>query len=83
MDPLSEIKTKALWLGMYAEEVLDEHGIERRKRNQVTLSLRKITDADGERKVTKREAQNLLQPYVEGVNAALSEPDLRTPERKL
>lgn len=67
-------KTKTLWLGMYAEYVLDEHGIERRERKQVTLSPMKITDADGERKVTKREAQKLLQPYVDRVNAALSAP---------
>jgi integrase len=67
-------KTKTLWLGMYTEYVLDEHGIERRERKQVTLSPMKITDADGERKVTKREAQKLLQPYVDRVNAALSAP---------
>jgi hypothetical protein len=65
-------KTKTLWLGMYAEYVLDEHGIERRERKLVTLSPMKIIDADGKRKVTKREAQKLLQPYVDRVNAALS-----------
>jgi integrase len=59
---------------MYTEYVLDEHGIERRERKQVTLSTMKITDANGERKVTKWEAQKLLQPYVDRVNAALSAP---------
>jgi len=67
-------KTKTLWLGMYTEYVLDEHGVERRERKQVTLSPMKIIDADCERKVTKREAQKLLQPYVDRVNLALSAP---------
>jgi integrase len=68
-------KTKTLWLGMYAEYVLDANGVERRERKQVTLSLVKIIDATGvERKVTKREAQKLLQPYVDRVNSALSAP---------
>lgn len=67
-------KNKTLWLGMYAEYFLDEHGIERRERKLVTLSPMKIIDADDERRVTKREAQKLLQPYVDRVNAALSAP---------
>jgi hypothetical protein len=68
-------KTKTLWLGMYAEYVLDGQGIERRERKQVTLSPAAIRDEEGvERKVTKREAQRLLQPYVDRVNASLSSP---------
>ncbi len=54
-------KTKTQWLGMYAEYVLDAHGVEVRKRKQVVLCPVKIGD-----KVTgKREAQKLLQPYLD------------------
>ena len=60
---------------MYVEYVLDAHGVERRERKQVTLSPVAVTDGNGaERKVTKREAQKLLQPYVDRVNSALSAP---------
>ena len=63
-------KTKTWWLGMYAEYVLDSHGVERRKRKQVVLCPVKI----GEKITRKREAQKLLQPYLDRVNSSLAAP---------
>ena len=63
-------KTKTLWLGMYAEYVLDSHGVERRKRNQVVLCPVKM----GDKIMHKREAQRLLQPYLDRVNSSLAAP---------
>jgi integrase len=63
-------KAKTLWLGMYAEYVLDSNGVETRKRNQVVLCPVKMGD-----KIThKREAQRLLQPYLDRVNSSLTAP---------
>jgi integrase len=60
---------------MFTKYVLDANGVERRERQQLTLSPVKVVDADGnERKVTKREAQKLLQPYVDRANASLAAP---------
>jgi len=63
-------KTKTQWLGMYAEYVLDSHGVERRNRKQIVLCPAKT----GETITRKRDAQRLLQPYLDRVNAFLSEP---------
>ena len=63
-------KTKTQWLGMFAEYVLDSHGVERRIRNQVVLCPVKI----GETVTRKREAQRLLQPYLDRVNSSLAAP---------
>lgn len=63
-------KTKTQWLGMFAEYVLDSHGVERRIRKQVVLCPVKT----GETIIRKREAQKLLQPYVDRVNASLAAP---------
>ncbi len=68
-------KTRTMWLGQYCEYVLDSHGVEKRIRKQVVLCPCKI----GETIIRKREAQKLLQPYVDRVNAALATP---TRERK-
>ncbi|MGC2184981.1 MAG: site-specific integrase [Terriglobales bacterium] len=63
-------KTKTQWLGMYAEYVLDSHGLERRVRKQIVLSPVKT----GETITRKRDAQRLLQPYLDRVNSSLSAP---------
>ena len=63
-------KTKTLWLGMYAEYVLDSHGVEGRKRNQVVLCPVKM----GDKIMHKRDAQRLLQPYLDRVNSSLAAP---------
>lgn len=63
-------KTKTMWLGMFTEYVLDADGVERRNRTQVVLCPVKI----GEKVTGKREAQRLLQPYVDRVNSSLSSP---------
>jgi integrase len=63
-------KTKTQWLGMYAEYILDSQGVERRRRKQVVLCPVRIGDV-----VTrKREAQKLLQPYLDHVNSSMSAP---------
>ncbi len=64
-------KTKTLWLGLYAEYVLDSHGVEKRVRKQVVLCPVKT----GERITSKREAQRLLQPHLDRVNSSLTLPD--------
>jgi integrase len=63
-------KSKTLWIGEYAEYVLDAHGLEKRIRHQIVLSPVKTRD----KAIGKREAQRLLQPYVDRVNVALAEP---------
>jgi hypothetical protein len=63
-------KTKTLWTGEYVEYVLDAHGLEKRIRHSVVLCPVK----NGEKTTGKREAQRLLQPYVDRVNMALSTP---------
>ena len=60
-----------VWLGMFTEYVLDSNGVERRKRRQIVLgSVRKPDGTE----VRKREAQRLLQPFVDRANASLAEP---------
>ena len=63
-------KTKTQWLGMYSEYVLDSNGVERRIRKQVVLCSVK----NGETITRKRDAQRLLQPFLDRVNASLSTP---------
>jgi integrase len=63
-------KTKTQWLGMFAEYVLDPHGVEKRLRKQVVLCPVKI----GGTVTRKREAQKLLQPCLDRVNSSLSAP---------
>jgi integrase len=64
-------QTGTLWIGKYAEYVLDAHGVEKRIRHPIVLSPVKI----GERTIGKREAQRLLQPHVDRVNFSLSSPN--------
>jgi integrase len=61
-------KTKTVWLGMYSEYVLNSNGVEKRHRKQVVLGSVRQPNGD----MTKREAQRLLQPYVDRVNSSLS-----------
>lgn len=61
-------RTKTLWIGKFAEYVLDIHGVEKRIRHQVVLTPAK----SGEKIIGKREAQRLLQPHVDRVNFSLS-----------
>jgi integrase len=63
-------KSKTQWLGMFTEYVLDSHGAERRVRRQVVLCPVKV----GETVTRKREAQRLLQPYLDRINSSLSAP---------
>jgi integrase len=63
-------KSKTLWLGSYSEYVLDSRGVERRDRKQPVLCPVKI----GEAITRKRDAQKLLQPYLDRVNSSLSAP---------
>lgn len=63
-------KTKTLWLGMYSEYVLDSHGVEKRVRKQVTLCPVKV----GDQITRKREAQRMLQPYLDRVNSSIASP---------
>jgi integrase len=55
---------------MFSEYTLDSHGVERRIRRQIVLCPVKI----GEKTTRKRDAQKLLQPYVDRVNSSLSAP---------
>jgi len=64
-------KARTVWLGMYSEYVLDSDGTEKRVRRQVRLGP--IRKPDGNQ-MSKREAQRLLQPYVDRVNSSLSNP---------
>jgi integrase len=57
-------------MGAYTEYALDPNGAEQRIRKQVVLSPVKI----GEKTTGKREAQRLLQPFVDRANLALSSP---------
>ncbi len=60
-----------MWFGQYAEYVLGSSGVEKRIRRQVVLGpVRNATGTE----MRKREAQRLLQPYVDRVNSALSAP---------
>jgi integrase len=63
-------KARTVWLGSYAEYILDSHGVEKRVRKQIVLCAVKI----GERLIGKREAQRLLQPYLDRVNSSLAAP---------
>jgi integrase len=54
---------------MYSDYVLDSNGIEKRVRRQVSLGP--IRKPDGTQ-MSKREAQRLLQPYVDRANSTLS-----------
>ncbi len=62
-------KTRTVWLGMYAEYVLDSNGVEQRNRKQVVLGP--IRKPDGS-EMTKKEAARILQPYLDRVNSSLS-----------
>jgi len=61
-------RTKTLWLGSFAEYVLDTHGVEKRIRHQIVLTPARSR----EKVIGKREAQRLLQPHVDRVNFSLS-----------
>ena len=56
---------------MYSEYVLDLDGVEKRVRRQVVLGPLRRPDGT---QMSKREAQRLLQPYVDRVNSSLSAP---------
>ena len=62
-------KTRSVWLGTFSEYVLDADGVERRKRKSVVLGP--VRRPDGE-EMRKREAQRLLQPYLDRVNSSIS-----------
>ena len=63
-------KSKTQWVGMFSEYVLDSNGVERRVRRQIVLCTVKV-----EGRVTrKREAQRLLQPYLDRINSSMSAP---------
>jgi len=62
-------KARTVWLGMYSEYVLDPNGVEQRRRRQVILGP--VRKASGE-EMRKKEAQRLLQPYVDRVNSSIS-----------
>jgi integrase len=64
-------KARTVWLGMYSEYVLDSNGAERRMRHQVVLGP--IRKPDGTQ-MSKREAQRMLQPYVDRANSSLATP---------
>lgn len=68
-------KSGTMWLGSYADYVVDRHGVEKRIRHQVPLCPVRF----GEKITGKREAQRLLQPFVDRVNCSLAAP---TRERK-
>jgi hypothetical protein len=55
---------------MFSQYVLDAHGVEQRMRKQVVLCPCKM----GETVTRKREAQRLLQPFLDRVNSSLSAP---------
>jgi integrase len=59
------------WLGSYSEYVLDLSGVEQRRRRLITLGP--IRKPDGT-ETRKREAQRLLQPYLDRVNSSISAP---------
>jgi integrase len=55
---------------MYCEYILDQHGVEKCLRKQIVLCPVKLGD-----KITrKRDAQRLLQPYLDRVNSSLATP---------
>ena len=58
-------KTKTLWKGSFSKYILDSNGTERRKRTEITL---------GPGTMTKRQAQHILQPYIDEVNASIGKP---------
>jgi integrase len=64
-------RAKTVWLGMYSEYVLDSNGVERRRRKSVVLGLVRKSNGEGMR---RREAQRLLQPYIDRVNSSISGP---------
>jgi integrase len=63
-------KSKTTWIGEYAEYTLDKNGVEKRIRHQIVLSPVRIESNN----IGKRQAQRLLQPYVDRVNVALAQP---------
>ena len=62
--------SKTMWLGAYSQYVLSSHGVEERVRKQITLSPTK----KGDIKVSKREAQRLLQPFLDEANDSIAAP---------
>lgn len=63
-------KTRTMWLGQFTEYVCGTDGVERRIRRQETLCPVKV----GDTVTRKREAQRLLQPFLDRVNASISAP---------
>ena len=64
-------RAKTAWLGQYSNYVLESNGAEKRIRKQMCLGpVRKPDGGD----MTKREAQRLLQPFVDRVNASIGSP---------
>lgn len=64
-------QTKTLWKGGFSEYLLDEHGVEKRVRREITLCAVKKLDRTT---TTKREAQRLLQPFLDKVNSSIGSP---------
>ncbi len=68
---------KTTWFGVYAEYRMNSAvATEQRRRKKIRLCAARRPDGST---VTKREAQRLLQPYVDKVNTSLASP---TPELK-
>jgi len=64
-------RARTVWLGQYSNYVLESNGAEKRIRKQICLGpVRKPDGSD----MTKREAQRLLQPHVDRVNASIASP---------
>jgi integrase len=63
-------KTKTMWMGDYSEYVLDAHGVEKRIHKQFALCPVKHDGVN----VGKREAQRILQPYIDRVNTSIASP---------
>lgn len=64
-------RAKTAWLGQYSNYVLGSSGSDKRIRKQICLGpVRKPDGGD----MTKREAQRLLQPFVDRVNASIGSP---------
>jgi len=70
-DSVYKNKAGTAWLGMYSQYVLDASGIERRKRRFVVLGP---VHKPGGEEMREREAQRLLQPYLDRVNSSISAP---------
>lgn len=68
---IDQLALKLTMEGRISEYVLDKHGVEKRKRCEVTLCT--VRNPDGTT-TTEREAQRLLQPIIDKVNSSIASP---------